>query len=255
MTFPKKSLGQNFLVADDIVEEIADALPLKGKTVLEIGAGKGILTAALAQRAKKVVALEIDERLAGDLEESLKDFKNVELIFTDAMEYDFSPYEIVFGNVPYYIASPLLFKIIASRVKQSVLLFQEEFAERLIAEPCSGDYSRLSVMVQSLYDCEAIEFVSRECFLPQPRVDSVLVKLSLKKQSEQVKLNEDLVRAVFQHKNQSLRNALKHSSYELKKEKKGLMEFADSLPKELCEQKVRCLSLQELQEISEAFHA
>ena len=247
----KRNLGQNFLAAEEILEEAAQAVSLKGKTVLEIGAGHGELTVFLAKDAKNVVALELDSKLIAPLREnlSLNEIKNVKIVCGDALEFDFSNYEIIYGNLPYYITTPLLFKIIKSGCKQAVLLVQAEVGERIVAESGSHEYSRLSVMVQSQADASIIDFVPKECFNPIPKVDSVLLKLVMKKNFV---LGEKLVNALFQHKNQSVKNALVHSTAFLGLDKQKAREFADSLG--FGGEKVFCLSLKQLETVCKKFN-
>ncbi len=237
-----------------IVAEIASSIPLSGKSVLEIGAGKGCLTVALAKEAKRVVALELDESLKPALERAVSGLKNVELVFKDARDFDFKGFDVVFGNIPYYIASPLILKVVDSDCPQAALLLQEELALRLAAEPGSSGFSRLSVACQCKYDCRVPLFVPRSCFSPQPRVDSALVVFKLKPERGHLALDDVLVRALFQHKNQTVRNALKHSVRELGLGKAELDAFAKSLG-EMAEERVRCLYLEEFAKASKAFAA
>ncbi|MBI5635378.1 ribosomal RNA small subunit methyltransferase A [Candidatus Micrarchaeota archaeon] len=246
----KRDLGQNFLAAEEILEEAAQAIPLKGKTVLEIGAGHGELTVFLAKEAKSVVALELDHKLISSLRENLlaQEIKNVKIVCADALEFDFSGYEVIYGNLPYYITTPLLFKIIKSGCKSAVLLVQAEVGERIVAGPGGREYSRLSVMVQSQADAGILDFVPKECFNPIPKVDSVLLKLAMKKNFF---LDEKLVNALFQHKNQSVKNALVHSTAFLGIDKQKARAIADSL--DFGGDIVFCLSLKQLETLCKKF--
>lgn len=248
----KRDLGQNFLVAEEILDEAAQAIPLKGKTVLEIGAGHGELTVFLAKRAKKIVALEFDRKLFAALRENLfqQGIKNAKIVCADALEYDFAGFDVIYGNLPYYITTPLLFKILASGCSKAVLLVQAEVGERIIAESGAHEYSRLSVMVQSQADASVIDFVPKECFNPIPKVDSVLLKLELKKKMD---LDEKLVNALFQHKNQSIKNALIHSTAYLGLNKQKARAFADSLG--FGDEKVFCLDLKKLEIVCKKFNS
>lgn len=211
MLNPRK-FGQHFLVDRRCLEQIADFTELRGKTVLEIGAGTGNLTEFLSKKASKVTAVEIDPELIRILRKRflpLPKKSNITIIEADALEFDFSPFKFIFGNLPYCISTPLLFKIIDSNFQQAVLCLQKEVAQRLVASPGSSDYSKLSVMAQSKCDIKLIKVVSRDCFRPVPGVDSALVGLKKRKKYE---LDENLVSCLFQHKNQSVKNALVHSS-------------------------------------------
>ncbi|HEV8290253.1 MAG TPA: 16S rRNA (adenine(1518)-N(6)/adenine(1519)-N(6))-dimethyltransferase RsmA [Candidatus Norongarragalinales archaeon] len=235
-------LGQHFLIDEGIAKNIA-ALLTKKEAVVEVGAGTGALTKQLASRAKKVVALELDDSLLPSLRANTGHLKNVEIVMTDALDHDFSGSKNVFGNIPYEISSPLLFKIIETKsVELAVLMVQKEFGERLFARPGRSDYSRLSVMVQSKMDARLALTVPRFAFSPMPRVDSVVVLL--KRKAKPVPVDAGLVNALFQHKNQTVRNALVHSAHLFKKEKSELRDMVKG--HEFAEKKVRELSLEQI---------
>jgi len=218
--------------------------------VLEIGAGTGVLTNALARRAKRVIALEIDSRLREQLLKRVKEFKNVEVNFVDAREFNFAGFKTIFGNLPYHASTPLLFKILESGFEEAVLCLQKEFAERLVAQPGSRDWSRLSVFVQANADVKMLFEVPRFAFTPVPRVDSAVVLL---KKNKKFKLDAKLVNALFQHKNQSVKNALLHSKRALGASEKRLLEFINWIGEKKREKKVRMLALSELQALSNEF--
>jgi len=245
-----KRLSQVFLNSPAIARLIADAIPLKGKRVLEIGAGAGALTRELAERAKHVTALEIDSRLAEKLAGDFSKVKNVTVMRGDALEYSFDGFDAIYGNLPYHLSSPLLFRFLESRTPLAVFMLQKEFVQRLSALPDSREYSRLTVMTAAYADAETIGFVPAECFDPKPRVDSAIVKLE---RHEAAPVDANLVNALFQHKNQSVRNALRHSERQLSKSKGELADFSDSLA--LKERKVRSLTVEELVELSQAFNS
>ena len=247
----KKGLSQVFLLDRDAISKIASAIPVRGKTVLEIGAGEGVLTKQLASEVGpkgKVVALEVDRSLAPKLNANLKGVKNVEVNFADALKFDLSGFKIIFGNLPYHISSPLLFKILDSDFSKSVLCLQKEFAERLLAKPGSGEYSRLSVMAQNAADAKILFEIPRFSFVPIPEVDSTVVLLEARKKRV---LDEKLVNALFQHKNQSVKKALLHSRrlFGLSKEKAKIL--AGNFP--LSKEKVRNLAIAELEALSKDF--
>ncbi len=247
--FAKRSLSQHFLVAPEFLQEIAGLLP-RGETVLEIGAGTGLLTAELAKRARKVVAVEIDGALIPRLEERLRKQENAEIVHADALAVDFSPYKFIFGSIPYHISSPLLFKILASDFKQAVLVLQAEFGERLVAQPAGADWSRLSVMTQSAAHPRILGFIPAACFSPQPKVDSVIVRLRALPREKRIHLNAGLVAALFQHKNQSVKKALLHSQRALGKQRSEIKKLLEKVPARLLEKRVRMLSLEELSELT-----
>jgi 16S rRNA (adenine1518-N6/adenine1519-N6)-dimethyltransferase len=247
---PKPRLSQNFLIAPEFPMEIAERLPLLGKSVLEIGAGTGFLTAELAKHAKTVTAVEVDPDLLSELKEQLAGAKNVKIKIADALEFDLSGYDCIFGALPYHLSSPLLFRILATGCPDAVLVLQKEFAERLCGAPGSKDWSRLSAMAQADYDATLVDVIPAHCFFPIPNVDSAIVHLTRKPLSKRVSLNAELVAALFQHKNQNVKKSLLHSAHALKIDETALSRFADSLPKELSSKRPRALTLSELSELS-----
>lgn len=244
----RKSLGQHFLAAPEILDEIAELLPIKGKRVLEIGAGDGRLTEVLAEQGAKVTALEIDERLIALLDKKFARNKSVKIIQESALEYSFASFKLLFGNLPYKISTPILMKTLESNFEHAVYMLQAEFGERLVAQPGTKNYSRLSVSVQAKANAEIFNFVPRECFYPIPDVDSVLVHITPKEESEVIELDEQLVSALFQHPNQNLKKALKHSRHLLGKER--VEKLMETLPQELLAKSAREVSLEEFAEIS-----
>lgn len=244
----KPYLSQVFLLDREVIENLANAIPLEGKTVLEIGAGEGILTQALAKKAKKVIAVEIDRDLLPKLKHNLAGVKNVELNFVDARELDFAPFKTIFGALPYHIATPLLVKMIESKADDIVVVVQKEFGLRLAAKPDSKEYSRLSILAQNNCDVNILFEVSRYSFLPAPEVDSIAVHLHRNKKFD---LNEQLVSMLFQHKNQTVRNALVHSHKALGLEKAEVkLRIGKSV---LAGKKVLELTLEDLNSLSKTF--
>ncbi|MGC9114070.1 MAG: 16S rRNA (adenine(1518)-N(6)/adenine(1519)-N(6))-dimethyltransferase RsmA [Candidatus Micrarchaeia archaeon] len=244
----KKKLSQHFLVDDSVAEQIAEVIDLNGKTVIEIGAGAGALTAFLAARAKRVIAVELDEELIPELQKLLSYYDNIEIVNADALKTELGGYDAVFGNIPYNISSPILVKLLKSRFNKAVLLLQKELAERLVAQPGEKNYSRLSVLAQNNARIKIVSEVPPTAFEPPPTVSSAVVLLEEKKQSQKKKLDDALVTALFQHKNQTLSNALKHSTASLKKSKNELKQASRKLS--FNKKRVRSLSLEELEETS-----
>ncbi|HHW29169.1 MAG TPA: 16S rRNA (adenine(1518)-N(6)/adenine(1519)-N(6))-dimethyltransferase RsmA [Syntrophomonadaceae bacterium] len=223
---PKKGLGQHFLWQSQLVERIADAAELtKEDVVLEIGPGLGILTAALARRAGQVIAVEIDESLFPLLEETLKGYDNVQLVKGDARQVDFQQllddyapgYTSckVMGNLPYYITSPLIIRLLQGEFHKELLVFmvQKEVAQRMIAQPGGKDYSSLSVVVQYFAQPEMVFRVSPHAFCPPPEVDSTVIKLACREHPAVRVIDEEIffkvVHTAFRYRRKTLRNALK----------------------------------------------
>jgi 16S rRNA (adenine1518-N6/adenine1519-N6)-dimethyltransferase len=215
----KKSLGQNFLKDPHYLRKIADAAQVGPEDcVLEIGPGLGHLTRVLANRAKKVLAIEIDDRLIPHLQNEFSSVPNFELLHADALEYDYGSLDgrwKVVANLPYYISTPIIQKLIAHRSKFTslTLMLQKEVAERIAAPPGGKEYGFLSVLVQ-YHAIPRIEFyVPAEAFTPQPEVDSVVITLTMRDRPAVAVRNEDffirVIKAAFSQRRKTLRNALK----------------------------------------------
>ncbi|MBR1987568.1 MAG: ribosomal RNA small subunit methyltransferase A [Clostridia bacterium] len=180
----KKSLGQNFLYDTNLLRAIAnDGGVESDDLVLEIGAGAGTLTKVLAEKAKKVISFEIDKSLIPILEKVRDEQKNIEFHFQDFMDAEvdnlFEGKAKVVANIPYYITTPIIFKLVDSIEKfDSILvLIQKEVAERFVAKEGGKDYGITSVILQSIFDVSVSRIIKKECFTPSPKIDSALCKL------------------------------------------------------------------------------
>lgn len=216
---PKKSLGQNFLFDRNITDKIITAADItKDDTVVEIGAGCGVLTYPLALRARRVIAYEIDKRLVPILKEVASDCENVEIRNEDIRNFQFSIFKKnpnskfkVVGNLPYYIASRILRQFLGAedKPKRMVITVQKEVGARMAAKPPA--MSLLSVMIQFYGEPKIIAPVSRNCFLPSPKVDSLVVAIEAGGE-QSVQVNEDiffaLVKAGFAKKRKLLASNL-----------------------------------------------
>jgi 16S rRNA (adenine1518-N6/adenine1519-N6)-dimethyltransferase len=204
MTSP--SHGQHFLVDKALAQrEITYAELSYDDVVLEIGPGKGVLTRLLAEKVKKVIAVEIDGRLVSLLRSQLP--KNVELIHGDILTIPLTSlprFTKIVSNIPYEISSPLTFSLLDHHFKVAILIYQKEFAERMIAPPRTHAYSRLTVGVYYRATCELLEGVPRSSFQPQPQVDSAVIRLKPRVQPPFEILDEDvffsLTRTLFNHR-------------------------------------------------------
>lgn len=188
-TFSKK-YGQNFITDEKLLSDIADDAALtRDDVVLEVGAGAGTLTRALAERAGKVIAFEIDRSLEPTLSHTLRDYDNVTVVYDDVTQYGEEELDALTGgrykvvaNLPYYITTPLLFMFL-DRVNTPVsltVMVQKEVAERICANEKKGDYGALSVSVAVRADAEITRIVPREKFTPAPNVDSAVVRIVLR---------------------------------------------------------------------------
>ena len=219
---PVKRLGQSFLVDNNITSRIVDASKIDGgDTVVEIGAGLGTMTSMIAERAKKVVALEIDPKLVNVLNEELKEISNIEIIHTDVLRYDFSlplggSGKIkVIGNIPYNISSQILFRLIEFRdhISSVTLMFQKEVADRITAFPGTKEYGILSVIIPMYAVLSTIMTVPSSCFHPKPKVDSTVLKMDIREEPLYPLDNYDIflktVKTAFSKRRKTLANNLK----------------------------------------------
>ena len=224
-----KSLGQNFLIDENVLNKIVDGSGIDGnKGALEIGPGAGTLTRALAANSKKTVAVEIDKRLMPLLGYTLNDFKNTKVINEDVMQVDlnkliedeFGDMEVaVCANLPYYITTPIIMKVLeeCNRVFSMTVMIQKEVAERMVAKPGGKDYGALSVAVQFYTEPKIICHAEPHCFMPQPKVASTVINLRvLDKPSVDVKNKKlffEIVKSAFGQRRKTLLNALSKSPY------------------------------------------
>ena len=207
---PSKGLGQHFLVdARVATRHVAHAKIRPSDVVLEIGPGLGVLTRRLAERAKRVVAIEADRRFATYLKNVLPE---VEVILGDALKAEWPRFDVMASNLPYQISSPLTFKLLDYPFDRAVLMYQWEFARRMIAKHGTADYSRLTVGVYRRAACELLERVPRNAFYPQPRVDSALVRLERRPPPFAVRdpaRYDAVVDALFAHRRKTVENGLR----------------------------------------------
>ena len=207
---PRKRLGQHFLVDSRVALRHVDHARIgPSDTVLEIGPGLGVLTRLLAERTRHVTAIEADRRLAAYLRESLP---GVDVIEGDALTIEWPRFDVMASNLPYQISSPLTFRLLNEPFRRAVLMYQWEFARRMIAKPATADYSRLSVGVYRRSTCEILERVPRNAFHPQPRVDSALVRLEPRPAPFPIadpERYDAVVDALFQHRRKTVENGLR----------------------------------------------
>lgn len=210
----KKMYGQNFLIDANIIHNIVANSKIKENSlVIEIGPGAGALTSELASFAKQVVAFEIDTRLQPLLDEMLEEANNVDIIFEDFLKVDLNKvlekyeydYIYVVANLPYYITTPIILKLIEDKtdLEKIVVMVQKEVGNRFKAKPNSKDYSSLSVFLNYYFDVSKVMDVSKQVFIPKPNVDSIVIAFSKKETKLKVdneKLFFDLVRDAFKQK-------------------------------------------------------
>ena len=227
-----KAKGQNFLIAPWVPQSIAEEAGVDaGAGVLEIGPGIGPLTQQLCLRAKKVCAVELDERLAPILDITVGEFDNLEIIWNDIMRLDIpalvaGEFEglrpMACANLPYYITSPILTALLEADCFDSVtVMVQKEVAQRIAAAPGSADYSAFTVFCQYYAEPNLLFDVPAHCFMPQPKVTSAVIQLKVRKERNWGALDEDIffrtVRASFAMRRKKLSNGLASGFPELGK--------------------------------------
>ena len=252
--FPRKKLGQHFLVDPGVLERIIKAADIsKEDIVVEIGSGLGVVTSEIAKLAKKVIAVEIDKELVRISKDVLSAQKNIDFIGEDILKVNYDEliqdgkYKII-GNLPYYITAPIIEKILEAknRADIAVLMVQKEVAERMAAGPGTKKYGSFSIFVQFYAEVEINSFVSKSSFLPWPEVGSAVVVLKPYKTPKYIvkdeKLFFDVMHAAFQQRRKKLRNSLEkfgvqNSGIDLNQRPemlsiKDFAELADSINKE-----------------------
>ncbi len=239
-----KSLGQNFLVDENVLSKIVESAKIESEdTVVEIGPGIGTLTRELSYRAKQVVSIEIDKNLIPILRETLSDRKNIKIVNQDILKIDlhslvneYSPERKVkvVANLPYYITTPIIMRFLEEKIplKTMVVMIQKEVADRINAVPKTKDYGSLSVAVQYYCDTEIVTKVPKGAFVPEPNVDSAVIKLEVKEDKGVGLIDEDLffevVKAAFSKRRKTLLNALStFGSLGGKEEAKTALEMAN----------------------------
>ncbi|MEI6294357.1 MAG: 16S rRNA (adenine(1518)-N(6)/adenine(1519)-N(6))-dimethyltransferase RsmA [Methanomicrobiales archaeon] len=220
----KAPKDQHFLVDQNAVERIAGLVEVKGRVVLEIGPGTGVLTRALLSRGAHVRAIELDRELFSYLSELFTDeiaLNKLELLNGDATKCEFPPFEIVISNLPYSASSKITFRLLNAGFESAVLMYQSEFAKRMLAPVGTPECGRLSVMVQTFACVERCFELSPKSFSPQPQVRSMVVKIHPREPIFPIqdrKLYADVVRALFSHRRKTVKNCLRGSSGMLEKD-------------------------------------
>jgi 16S rRNA (adenine1518-N6/adenine1519-N6)-dimethyltransferase len=219
-----KSLGQNFLINQEVLDSIVDAVEIDNETsVIEIGPGIGTLTQELARKAEKVVSIELDEGLIPVLSETLSNYKNIKVLHEDALKVDFKQLiqdeglkkVKVAANLPYYVTTPIITKLFEDKpgIDSITVMIQKEVADRIAAGPGTKDYGALSLLVQYYSEVAAICVAPKECFIPEPKVESEVIRMNIR-QMPAVSVRDEkfffaVIRAAFNMRRKTLWNALK----------------------------------------------
>ena len=220
---PKKPLGQNFLMDQNLMDKLIDALELyPDEDVLEIGSGLGVFSKRVAAQAQRVVAIEKDKRLFEIASEQFEDQKNLKFILDDFLKLDLQaltkklelPLKVI-GNIPYYISSPILFKLLDNKslFDVAVLTVQKEVAKRIIAEPDSKDYGILSILVQAQAEVEILFDLEGGAFYPPPEITSSAIKITFAKRPlyplRDFPFFKKVVKTAFNQRRKTIKNTLK----------------------------------------------
>jgi 16S rRNA (adenine1518-N6/adenine1519-N6)-dimethyltransferase len=236
----KKSLGQNFLIDTNILRRIVDHADLTEESgAIEIGPGIGALTEQLARRSKKVLAFEIDQRLLPILKETLSPYPHVSIINEDvlkadvktAIEREFEGFDdiMVVANLPYYVTTPIIMKLLEDKlpIRGIVCMLQKEVADRISARPGTKEYGSLSIAVQYYTEAETAMIVPKTVFVPQPNVDSAVIKLTKRKEPAVAVKSESfffqVTKASFAQRRKTLLNNLTSQLSEGKQKKEQIL--------------------------------
>ena len=245
---PFQQKGQNFLVNSNIINfQITQANISSKDVILEIGGGLGSLTRCMVNKVKKLYVIEADRILAKFLEDIYGSASNFEVITGDAVKVDFPKFTKCISNLPYQISSPITFKLLRHKFDLAILMYQKEFAQRFFAVPGSGDYSRLSVMINLKARCKYLKTIKPSSFLPPPKIQSSLVAIQKKNE----KLIEDemgfsrFVTLLFSHKKKIVRSVLSSTLKRKMKQSKIITNIVLE-PDKYNERRIFTLSLEEL---------
>lgn len=241
----KKSLGQNFLIDTNILRKIVDFAELgENSGAIEIGPGIGALTEQLARSSKKVVAFEIDQRLLPILAETLSPYENVKVIHKDVLEADvqavmadeFTDIDdiMVVANLPYYVTTPIIMKLLEEHlpIRGIVCMLQKEVADRISANPGTKEYGSLSIAVQYYTKAETVMIVPKTVFVPQPNVDSAVIRLTRREKPAVTVKDENfffqVTRSSFAQRRKTLLNNLTSQLPDGKQKKEDILKALSS---------------------------
>ena len=243
---PKKSKGQNFLIDGRVADRhISYAGIREGDRVLEVGPGLGILTERMVDLPCDLTCIELDDILAEYITETFGD--RLTLIHGDAVKVRFPEFDVFVSNLPYSVSTPIIFKLLYHDFRTAVVMVQKEFADRMVADVGSPDYSRLTVNLFYRADCEIMETVPASRFNPRPKVDSALVRITPRKAPFDVideKLFFKVTEITFNHRRKKIGTSLKSA---------GLVKPGWDIP--YLDERVENLRPAEIAEIADAIHA
>jgi 16S rRNA (adenine1518-N6/adenine1519-N6)-dimethyltransferase len=210
---PNRLLGQNFMIEPSILQTMSNYASLDKKdVVVDIGAGLGFLTRSLASKCRSVVAVEIDDKLVKILHEELRNTPNVRIVHGNALKTQVPKFNKIVSIPPYGVSSRLLLWLFSKNFDSAVLVFQKEFADRLVASVGSENYGWLTVLAYYYSKCELLDDIPKAKFYPQPKVDSIIIRLRPKQPPpfslKNTSLFTKLTQSVFTQRNRKIRNAI-----------------------------------------------
>lgn len=257
-----KSLGQNFLIDETVLKDIVSGAEIDSNDfIIEIGPGVGTLTKEMLKIAKEVNAIELDDDLIPILSEELKEYSNFKLIHKDALKVDFN--EVIgyntsvklVANLPYYVTTPIIAKLLTEKYnfKSLTIMIQKEVAERMASEPNCKEYGALSVLVQYYCNTKIIRKVSPESFMPQPKVESIVIRLD-KLNEPRVKVKDEelffkVVKEAFGMRRKTLWNALKNLKLNSEQMEKAFINSSID-----CKRRGETLSLEEFGKLADCIY-
>ena len=240
---PKKSKGQNFLIDGRVADRhIGYADISEGDRVLEVGPGLGILTERILEKPCSLTCIELDDILAQYISETYGD--RMQLIHGDAVKVPFPEFDVFVSNLPYSVSTPIIFKLLDHSFRTAVVMVQKEFADRMVADVGSPDYSRLTVNLFYRAECEVMETVPASRFNPRPKVDSALVKITPRKAPFEVideKMFFKVTEVAFNHRRKKIGTSLKAA---------GLIRSNDEIP--FGDERIESLRPSEIGQIADA---
>lgn len=255
----KKSLGQNFLIDTNILRNIVDHAQLTEESgAIEVGPGIGALTEQLAKRSKKVVAYEIDQRLLPILKETLEPYPHAKIIHQDILkanvkemlDTEFQDIQdiMLVANLPYYVTTPIIMKILEEKLplRGIVVMLQKEVAERISAKPGTKEYGSLSIAIQYYTKPEVVMIVPKTVFVPQPNVDSAVIRLTIRETPSVSVKNEEfffkVTRASFAQRRKTILNNLSSQLEGGKEKRQRLLRHLNKRILSLLDVENHCLS-------------
>lgn len=211
----KKEIGQNFLIDASICKRIVDALDIQdGEHILEIGCGAGSLTYFLGQYPNEVTSIDIDEAMLAKVQNDFKDVSSLHIEYGNAAKYDYAPFDKIIGNLPYYITSLIVERVLLNGVKAKKIIFmvQKEAAERLLAKPRSKDYGPLAILLFLSFYAKRCFNVGRNSFVPPPHVESTVIEITRNEAIDIIEASKayKLANALFLYRRKTIYNNLKN---------------------------------------------